>query len=75
MRTFNIAIVDGKTATFTENHTTMDAARDSTLRAALRMLLEEHSYESKRVAECHIEDVADGNEASFNVSLEITDFI
>ncbi len=75
MPLFNIAILDKKTTTFFEEHTSMFEARDAVVRAALLILLEEQSDESKRIAQCHITSVATLDEVSSNVSLEITDFI
>jgi hypothetical protein len=75
MAKFAIVIMDGNTFTATEEYGSMRAARDAVTRSALQMLLEEQTSESKRVAECRIEEVGTRREASFQVSLEITDFI
>lgn len=53
----------------------MDAARDSVVRAALLILLETHTWEKRRIAQCRIEDVENSRDAIFEVTFEITDFI
>ncbi len=75
MPKFAIVIIDGDTFTATEEFPSMSAARDAVTRSALQMLLEEQSSENKRVAECRIEEVGSRREASFHVSLEITENI
>ncbi len=75
MATFAIVIMDGNTFTAIEEFPSMSAARDAVTRSALQMLLEEQTSESKRVAECRIEEIESRREVSFQVSLEITDFI
>ncbi len=75
MAKFAIVIMDGNTFTTTEEFPSMSAARDAVTRSALQMLLKEQSSESKRVAECRIEEIGSRREVSFQVSLEITDFI
>ncbi|MEG8040314.1 hypothetical protein QP166_13505 [Sphingomonas sp. LR60] len=75
MAAFAIVIMDGNTFTAIEEFPSMSAARDAVTRSALQMLLEEQTSESKRVAECRIEEIESRREVSFQVSLEITDFI
>ncbi len=75
MAKFAIVIMDGNTFTTTEEFPSMSAARDAVTRSALQMLLKEQSSESKRVAECRIEEIGSRREVSFQVSLVITDFI
>ncbi len=75
MAKFAIVIMDGNTFTTTEEFPSMSAARDAVTRSALQMLLEAQSSESKRVAECRIEEIGSRREVSFQVSLKVTDFI
>lgn len=75
MPMFAIVIVDGNTFKATEDFPSMSVARDAVTRSALQMLLEEESSESRRVAHCRIEEAGSKREASFKISLEITDFI
>lgn len=53
----------------------MVSARNSAVRAALLMLIEEPSFASGRVAECHIEEVTGSQEAFFKVDVQITELI
>lgn len=76
MASFKISIVDkAVTASSVEEHASMDAARDSVVRAALLILLETHTWEKRRIAQCRIEDVENSRDAIFEVTFEITDFI
>ena len=75
MPMFAIVIVDGNTFKAIEEFSSMSVARAAVTRSALQMLLEEGSSESRRVVDCRIEEVGRQREASFKISLEITDFI
>lgn len=73
MPVFSIVIVNGNIFKATEEFSSMIVARNAVMRSALRMLLEEETSESRRVADCRIEEVGSRREASFKISLDITD--
>jgi len=73
MPMFSIVIVNGNIFKATEEFSSMIVARNAVMRSALRMLLEEETSESRRVADCRIAEVGSRREASFKISLDITD--
>ncbi|MEG8040513.1 hypothetical protein QP166_14605 [Sphingomonas sp. LR60] len=75
MPKFAIVIVDGNTYKGVEEFSSMSMARSAVARSAVQMLLEEETLEGKRVADCRIEEIGSRREASFQINLEIIDFI
>ncbi|MBB5726709.1 hypothetical protein FHS97_002657 [Sphingomonas endophytica] len=73
MPIFSVIIVNGNIFKATEEFSSMIVARNAVMRSALQMLLAEETSESRRVADCRIVEVGSRREASFKISLDITD--
>ncbi|GAA4221690.1 hypothetical protein GCM10022253_28320 [Sphingomonas endophytica] len=76
MPTFRVAIVDGAaSASSIEEHSTIEEAKDRTIRAALSLLLKARTKENRRTATCEVAEMPHGQQLSFQVTLELKDFI
>lgn len=76
MPTFRVAIVDGAaSASSLEEHSTIEEAKDRTVRAALSLLLKARTKENRRTATCEVAEMPQGQQLRFQVTLELKDFI
>jgi len=72
---YEIAISDGQSVSRSEEHPTIEIARDATIRAALEAMLETPFHRNPRTASCSVVEQDSLEERSFSVTLTITDMV
>ncbi|MFK3891177.1 hypothetical protein [Sphingomonas sp. NPDC079357] len=75
MATFDIIIADAISLAYTEEYPSIEIARDATVRAAIKMMLESPSHKGGRIADCAVVDHDGSQERSFTVALSILDYV